>query len=51
VRVNFRERVPYWRFRIPALYLTVEDLDGFAAALAARGLPGEDKRKGRTTGS
>lgn len=43
VRVNFRE--PVTRAGIPALYLTVEDLEGFAAALAARGLPGEDARK------
>ncbi len=51
VRVNFRERVPYWRFRIPALYLTVENLEGLAAALTARGIPGRDMRKRRTTGS
>jgi hypothetical protein len=51
VRVNFGERVPYWRFRIPALYVTVEDLEGFAAALAGRGIPGQDKRKRQATGS
>jgi hypothetical protein len=45
VRVDFRE--PVSRARIPALYLTVEDLEGFAAALAARGLPGEDARKSK----
>ncbi|MEO5704439.1 MAG: hypothetical protein ABIZ52_04250 [Candidatus Limnocylindrales bacterium] len=45
VRINFRERVRYWRFRLPALYVTVEDLDGLAAALAARGIPGEDRRR------
>jgi hypothetical protein len=44
VRVDFRERVPFLWFRIPALYVTVEDLDGLAAALAARGIPGEDAR-------
>ena len=43
VRVNFRE--PVTRAGIPALYLTVEDLEGLAAALAERGLPGEDARK------
>jgi len=48
VRIDFREPVRYWRFRPPALYLTVEDLDGFAAALAARGIPGDDRRRGRT---
>jgi hypothetical protein len=46
VRVNFRE--PVTRAGITALYLTVEDLAGFAAALAERGLPGEDAR--RSTG-
>jgi len=51
VRVNFRERVRYWRFRIPGLYLTVEDLEGFAAALAERAIPGQDKRKRRATES
>lgn len=45
VRVDFRERVPFWRFRLPALYLTVEDLEGFVAALAERGIPGEDRRR------
>lgn len=48
VRIDFREPVRYWRLRPPALYLTVDDLEGFAAALAARGIPGEDRR--RTTG-
>jgi hypothetical protein len=45
VRVDFRDRVPYWRFRLPALYVAVEDLEGFAAALTARGVPGEDRRR------
>ena len=49
VRINFRERVPYWRFRLSALYVTMEDLEGFAAALAERGIPGQDKRKKQTT--
>ena len=42
VRVNFRD--PVTRAGTPALYLTVEDLEAFAAALAERGLPGEDAR-------
>jgi hypothetical protein len=45
VRVDFTERVPYWRFRLPALYVTVEDLEGFAAALTDLGIPGEDRRR------
>lgn len=49
VRIDFRERVPYWRFRLPALYVTVEDLEGFAAALVARDIPGEDRRTSSPT--
>ena len=46
VRVDFREPVPGLRiFRTPALYVTVEDLEGFTAALSARGIPGEDVRR------
>lgn len=41
VRVPFRVAF----FRAPALYLTVDDLDALAAALAARGIPGEDARR------
>jgi hypothetical protein len=44
VRVDFKERVQFGALRIPALYVTVEDLEGFAAALAGRGIPGEDAR-------
>lgn len=45
VRINFREPVPFGRFHPPALYVTVEDLEGLAAALTALGIPGEDGRK------
>jgi len=47
VRLDFRkgQHPKYFFFRPPALYVTVEDLEGFAAALAARGVPGEDRRK------
>jgi hypothetical protein len=44
VRVDFSERVRFAFFTIPALYLTVEDLEGLASALAALGVPGEDAR-------
>jgi hypothetical protein len=47
VRVDFKERVRFGFLRIPALYVTVEDLEGIAAALAALGIPGEDARKQR----
>lgn len=50
VRLDFRERVPAMRvFRIPALYVTVADPEGFTAALAARGIPGEDARRPSAT--
>ena len=45
VRIDFRDRVRFRPFRIPALYVTVDDLEGLAAALAARGIPGEDGRR------
>jgi hypothetical protein len=45
VRIDFYDRVRTMRvFRVPALYVTVEDLEGFAAALSARGIPGADAR-------
>ena len=47
VRINFREPVKVGPLRVPALYVTVDDLDGLAAALADRGIPGEDARKRR----
>ena len=50
VRLDFRERVPAMRFfRIPALYVTVADPEGFTAALAARGIQGEDARRPTAT--
>jgi len=45
VRVDFREPVRMGPIRVPALYVTVEDLEGLAAALAERGIPGEDARR------
>lgn len=48
VRVDFRDRPQVGPFRIPALYVTVEDLDGLGAALAALGIPGEDARSTET---
>jgi hypothetical protein len=47
VRVEFKERVRFGFLRIPALYVTVEDLEGLTAALNALGIPGEDARKQR----
>jgi hypothetical protein len=48
VRVDFREPPRYFLFRPPAIYVTVDDLEGFASALSARGIPGEDRRRSRT---
>lgn len=45
VRLAFRERVAVGPFRVPALYVTVDDLEGLAAALTARGIQGVDARK------
>ncbi len=44
VRVDFREPVRLSRLRVPALYVTVDDMEGLGAALAARGIPGQDAR-------
>ena len=44
VRLDFVERVRVGPFHIPALYVTVDDLEGFAAALAERGITGVDAR-------
>lgn len=44
VRVDFRDPVRIGFLRVPALYVTVEDLEGFGAALAAKGIPGQDAR-------
>jgi hypothetical protein len=44
VRIDFHEPVPRMGLRVPALYLTVDDLEGFAAALSERGLSGYDAR-------
>ncbi len=47
VRMEFREPVRAFRSKVPALYVTVEDLEGFAAALSERGIPGIDARRPR----
>jgi hypothetical protein len=44
VRIDFREPITLARLRVPALYVTVEDLEGLAAALAGHGIPGVDAR-------
>ena len=44
VRIDFRMPVRVAFVSITALYVTVADLEGFGAALAARGIPGGDLR-------
>ena len=46
VRMDFRAPRRWMRLTVPALYVGVEDLDGFAAELAAHGIPGTDVRTG-----
>jgi len=45
VRLEFHEPVRWTIFRVPALYVTVADLEGLVSALAERGIPGEDTRR------
>jgi hypothetical protein len=45
VRLDFRSPVRWKLFRVPALYVGVDDLEGFAAELSTRGIPGEDARR------
>lgn len=47
LRLDLRRPVRIGPFRAPAVYLTVEDLLGLSAALAARGIPGVDARRSR----
>jgi hypothetical protein len=46
VRLDFDTPVMWGTFSVPAIYLGVDDLDGFAAELSARGIPGADARRG-----
>jgi hypothetical protein len=48
VRIDFHEAVPFGPFHQTALYVTVADLEGFAAALASLGIAGTDARTGAT---
>jgi hypothetical protein len=47
VRIDFRRPVMFGLIQMPALYVTVADLEGLAAALTARGIAGVDARKPR----
>lgn len=45
VRLDFREPVRWGPLHVPAVYVTVEDMEGFAAELSRRGIPGKDARR------
>jgi len=45
VRLDFRQPIKVGFLKAPALYLTVEDLDGLGEALEVDGIPGSDARK------
>lgn len=47
LRMDFRERVRWSLFHVPALYVSVDDLAGLAAELTRLGIPGEDVRKAK----
>ena len=47
VRVDFRERPRLGPFSVPALYVTVDDLEGLGRELTRRGIPGRDARRAR----
>lgn len=45
VRLDFHDPVRWGPLRVPALYVGVDDLEGFAAELTAAGIAGEDARR------
>jgi len=47
VRLDFAQPIRWSRLRVPAFYVGVEELEAFAAELAALGIPGEDGRTAR----
>jgi len=47
VRMDLREKLRYGPLRIPAIYVGVDDLEGFAGELAGLGVIGEDARTQR----
>ena len=44
VRLDFHMPVRWTLFRVPAVYVGVDDLGGFAAEFTGLGIPGEDAR-------
>jgi hypothetical protein len=48
VRMDLRTPIHFGPLRRTAIYVSVDDLQGFAAALASLGIPGTDARTGPT---
>ena len=46
VRVDLKSPVKWGPVGVPAVWAGADDLDGLAAELARRGIPGEDNRRG-----
>jgi len=46
IRIAFREPVKWTVFHAPAIYASADDEAAVGAALAARGIPGADDRRG-----
>jgi hypothetical protein len=45
VRIDLREPVRWGPLRVPAVWVGADDLDGLAAELSRRGIPGLDARR------
>ena len=46
VRMDLKTPVKWGPIRVPAVWAGADDLDGLAAELARRGIPGQDNRRG-----
>ncbi len=46
VRIDFKDPIKVVGLKTPALYVTVDDLEGLGAALSALGIAGKDARQG-----
>jgi hypothetical protein len=47
VRIDFRTPARWSVFTVPAIYVPADDLEGLAAELERRGVPGRDARRAR----
>ena len=45
VRIDFATPAKFAIFHVPAIYVPADDLEGLAAELARRGIPGRDARR------